>query len=141
MHVVVSSGYTHAQSTDFADQEAMIRVLENEERMSVLNGDTLSLEKLWATSMIINNPQNQITSDRDELFALIRKGLVKYASFERNIETVRFDGDLAIVMGSEIAEPVGSANQALKIHRRFTNIWRIKDGRWQLIARHANTIS
>jgi len=122
--------------------EESIRSLENQERMAVLSGDTAALERLWSSTMIVNNPQSTISADRDAVLALVRKGLIRYSSFVRTIEAIRFDGDVAIVMGSEQVAPVGDAPHAGQtVRRRFTNIWKRKGTTWEMIARHANVIS
>jgi len=107
--------------------EEPIRSLENQERVAVLAGDTATLERLWSGTMIVNNPQSSISADRGVVLALVRKGLIRYSSFERTIEAIRFDGDIAIVMGSEEVVPVGDTPHTRQtMHRRFTNIWKMK---------------
>jgi len=121
--------------------EATIRSVENQEREAVLAGDTATLERLWAGTMIVNNPQSSISADRSFVLGLVRKGLIRYSSFERTIEAIRFDGDIAIVMGSEEVVPVGDAPRAGQtVHRRFTNIWKFTGATWVMIGRHANVI-
>ena len=59
----------------------------------------------------------------------------------RDIETIAFQGDTAIVMGKETVKPDGKAPGAGQtILRRYTNVWMKRDGKWLLIARHANII-
>ena len=61
--------------------------------------------------------------------------------FERKSESVRVDGDLAIIMGAETVRPTAGAPMAGQtIQRRFTNIWRRGDRTWRLYARHANVL-
>jgi len=121
--------------------EEPIRSLENQERMAVLAGDTATLERLWSDAMIVNNPQSSISADRGVVLARVREGLIRYSSFERTIEAIRFDGDIAIVMGSEEVVPVGDAPRAGQtVHRRFTNIWKMNGTTWVMIGRHANVI-
>ena len=128
-----------AQERD--DRESSIRALEEQERQAVLHSDTDALQKLWSPVMIVNNPQSTITPDREAVLTLVRDGFIKYSSFERTIEAVRFHGDLAIVMGAEKVEPIGRNPKAgQQVKRRFTNIWSRTGSTWQVIARHANVI-
>ena len=91
--------------------------------------------------MIVNNPQSTITPDREAILKLVRGGFIKYSSFERTIEAVRFHGDLAIVMGAEKVDAIGNNPKAgQQVKRRFTNIWARSGDTWQVIARHANVI-
>ncbi len=126
----------------FTSEEDMIRQLEEQERQAVLKEDTAELERLWSEEFIVNNPQNRITSSRDDALMLVKRGLIRYAAFDRRIEAIRFNDDIAIVMGAETVEPVGDTARAGSIvERRFTNIWRKKDAAWRMIARHANVIA
>jgi ketosteroid isomerase-like protein len=121
-------------------QEKTIRSLEEQERLAVLNEDVAALERLWSEQFIVNNPQNEISADRNVVLDRVRRGLIRYSKFERTIEAIRFEADLAIVMGSEIVVPKDGAASAQPVRRRFTNIWRKTDTGWRAIARHANVV-
>jgi hypothetical protein len=126
----------------FSGEEDTIRQLEEQERQAVLSEDTAALERLWSEEFIVNNPQNRVTTSRDDALGLVRRGLIRYAAFERQIEEVRFNDDIAIVMGAETVEPVGDAPRAGEIvKRRYTNVWKKKEATWRMIARHANVIA
>lgn len=131
-----------AQSQEsLSADERTIRSLEEQERIAVLKEDVAALERLWAEQFIVNNPQNEISADRGAVLDRVRRGLIRYSKFERRIEAIRFNGDIAIVMGSETVVPLSNAassNHA--VHRRFTNIWRRTGMTWRAIARHANVI-
>lgn len=134
---IVAAQSQEPQSAD----EAAIRSLEEQERIAVLNEDIASLKRLWSEQFIVNNPQNRISHDRDVVLDLVKRGLIRYSRFERQIEAIRFNGDIAIVMGSEVVvrkSDAAAINQA--VHRRFTNIWRRTGDTWHAIARHANVI-
>jgi ketosteroid isomerase-like protein len=122
-------------------RESSIRALEEQERQAVLRSDTDTLQRLWSPLMIVNNPQSTITPDREAILNLVRGGFIKYSSFERTIEAVRFHGDLAIVMGAEKVDAIGRNPKAgQQVKRRFTNVWARTGETWQVIARHANVI-
>lgn len=73
--------------------------------------------------------------------ALIKTGNIHYSSFVREIETITFQGETAIVMGKETVKPDGNAPGAGQtILRRYTSIWMKRNSKWLLIARHANII-
>jgi ketosteroid isomerase-like protein len=127
---------------NFNSDEDVIRQLEEQERQAVLQEDLAALERLWSPDFIVNNPQNQISRSRDDVFALVKRGLIRYTAFERRIESIRFNADIAIVMGAETVERIGGAERAGGIvERRFTNIWRKQDTTWRMIARRANVIA
>lgn len=123
-------------------EEDSIRQLEEQERHAVLSEDVAALERLWSEEFIVNNPQNKVTLSRDDALERIKQGLIRYAAFERRIEAIRFNDDIAIVMGAETVEPIGDTPRAGKIiERRYTNIWKKNGATWRMIARHANVIA
>jgi ketosteroid isomerase-like protein len=136
------TNYAGAQTSgpDSALEET-IRALDNQERIAALNQDYSALERLWSEHFIVNAPTNQVLPDRKAVLDHFRKGMTTRSSYERSIEVVRVDGDIAIVMGAETLTPTGHAPHAGQmVQRRFTNIWRKEGGNWRLWARHANWI-
>ena len=133
---------TEAQPQELASaDEATVRALDDQERVAVLNQDFPALERLWSERLVVNAPSNQVTRGKRAVLDLVRRGLIRYSSFERRVDFVRVDGDLAIVMGAETVRPIGEAPMAGQlVQRRFTNIWRKEAGAWHLFARHANVI-
>lgn len=121
--------------------EATIRILEEQERLGVLNRDTAALQRVWSEHLIVNNPTNRISPDRNVVLELVRGGQISYSSFQRTIEWIRVDGDLALVMGAETIQPTGNAPQAGQtVNRRFTHVWKRDSGVWRLVGRHANIV-
>ena len=121
--------------------EATVRALDDRERLAALNQDYAALERLWSEHFMVNAPSNQILPNRSAVLDWFRKGMTTRSSFERSIEQVRVDGDIAIVMGVETLTPIGNAPQAGQtVRRRFTNIWKKEGATWRLWARHANVI-
>ena len=109
--------------------------------MAVLKEDVAALERLWSAQFIVNNPQNEISADRNAVIDRVKRGLIRYSQFDRRIEAIRFNEDIAIVMGSETVVRKGdAAKPAQAVHRRFTNIWRRSGTTWHMIARHANVV-
>ena len=128
---------TYAQSV----AETEIRELENTQKEAYLKKDTTMLAKLFSPGFVVNGPSNKIETFPD-LLVRIRKGGSDRESYERVIERITFDGDIAIVMGNETIRPTGiAANAGKTVKRRFTNIW-IKNGSiWKLTARQSTIIS
>jgi ketosteroid isomerase-like protein len=124
-----------------AASEETIRAIDDQERKAVLDRNYAALEHLWCDQFTVNSPGNTVVIGRRDVLAQVQK-LANYSSFERKIEFVRIDGDIAIVMGAETVQPTGNVPLAGKtVERRFTNIWK-KDGQtWCAIARHANVVS
>ena len=90
--------------------------------------------------MVINAPAN-IVGTVENTKALLRSGGLKYQSFERTIEKITFNDNLAIVMGGKIIKPQGQQPNAGKIvSRRFTHVWMYKNNGWSIIARQSTII-
>jgi hypothetical protein len=78
---------------------------------------------------------------KEALKELIRKGVVDYASFVREIEEILIYEKTVITMGREtIVMSENSPQKGQTIRRRYTNIWMKRKGKWLLTARHANII-
>jgi ketosteroid isomerase-like protein len=123
------------------EDEATLRALETRGRLGVLNRDLEALQAHWSEDFVVNAPRNRVVPDRSAVLDLIRKGQIHYSSFESEIEYVRIDGDIAIVMGRETVQPVGDAPLAGEtVERRYTHVWQRQGGTWLLIARHANNV-
>jgi len=116
--------------------ERQVKKLDLEHADAVLRGDQEAMNKYWTEDFIVTNPFNEIDqADR------IKKGIVTYSSFVRESEAIRVHGNTVIVMGKETVVPKGNSPDAGKIiNRRYTNIWMLREGKWRLIARHANVI-
>ncbi|GAB2522881.1 nuclear transport factor 2 family protein [Spirosoma aerophilum] len=135
--VVLTAHSTVAQQT----REAEIRRLENTEREAVLKSDSATLyNKLWSPDMVIHTPANRVgTVEGTKMQLRTRK--LNYLSFERAIEKITFNDNLAIVMGEETIKPQGQQDNAGKlVTRRFTNVWKYEHNSWSIIARQATII-
>jgi len=122
-------------------RESEIRRMEDLERESVLKGDSVALfDNIWAPTMIINTPAN-VVGTVEGTKALLRSGGLRYLSFERNIERISFNENVAVVMGGEVIRPQGQQMHAGKVvTRRFTHVWLYSHNRWSLIARQASIV-
>ena len=128
---------------DNARTEAEIRALEQTGAKAILNGDINTLKQIWAPEFLVNTPRNEITGTRDSILLIQKAGMIDYSIYEKVIERMQFQENIVITMGHETLvskndTPAAKAGQVYK--RRFTNIWMKKNGKWQLIARHASII-
>lgn len=140
--IFVLTGFALGQSgyrNDALEQE--IRKLDMAEADAVLRGDLPALEKIWLEEYTVNAPNSQVANGRAEVLKIFRAGIASYSSFVREIESVVFHKNTAIVMGLETVKPIGNAPLAGQtVRRRFTNIWMKNKGKWHMAARHANVI-
>lgn len=123
---------------DPAGVEARIRTYEQAEVDALLRNDLAAVRAHWAEDFVVNNPFNVVV---DASQGPIQGGTLTYSSFVREIERVQVRGSTVVVMGREVVLPSGTSPDAGEtIHRRFTNVWMKRDGRWLLSARHANVV-
>lgn len=114
-----------------------ILACEEENRRAFLARDLERLSALWSDALLVNSPINRVHT-RQQVIDLLRAGTIAHTVLESTIETVERRDDLVIVMGSErVVNAPGSA----ALSRRFTNIWRSTNERWQLLVRHANIVA
>ncbi len=84
--------------------------------------------RVWRIQTVLEKPQ---------LLELVRSGRVRHGTYEAQIERMVRHGDVVIVMGRDTVTdpPDGTISR-----RRHTNVWRLHDGIWKSIARHANVL-
>jgi hypothetical protein len=137
---ITSSMCLYAQ-TENSKIEALVRSLDERERIAMLNHDTTALHKLWDRNFTVNAPFNRVTLTSRALMDMVNDGSIRFTSFSRHIEQVTTKENIVQIMGSEevvFTGDVAKAGQTIK--RRFTNIWMKQNGSWRLAARHANDI-
>lgn len=127
-----------ASSADAAaDWQSDLLALEELSRVAFLTADIPTLERLWAEDFVVNSPLHVI-NDRARVIELLRAGRIRHTLYAVEIErTVRY-GDVAVVMGRDTVDGPPNGDRA---HRRFTNVWQLRDGAWRTIARHAQVVS
>lgn len=122
------------------NKEQEIRKLSAEEVNAFLKNDRESMARLWSDDMVVTNPLNKFVTGQ-QVLAMVDSGFLVITSFDRQIEYLRFYGDIAVVAGSETVVWGGKMPNAGKTeHLRFTAVWMKQAGRWQEIARHANIV-
>jgi ketosteroid isomerase-like protein len=117
--------------------EQEIRAREAEACAAFLAADLPALEALWADGYVVNSPLQQVL-EKQRVLGLLQAGRIRHSSYEYEIEHISRHGDVAVVMGNDrVADPP----DGIVSMRRFTNVWRLENGRWRSIARHAHVVS
>ena len=127
------------QKTKHAIKQEMERLAAYEVDL-VLRSDTAAMERFYPTDMIGTNPFNQVI-DNPQVIERVKANIIKYTSMTKDVEHVRFFGDMVVTMGLETAKvtPNADRNDAGKMtYRRFTEVWKLRGGSWKKIVRHAN---
>jgi len=118
-----------------------IRQLDLAHANAIFKGDAAALDTLMDDDVTVNHPTNRIVKEKQELLDLIKKGVIRYTSFERFQEEFLFFDNMVVVMGHETVVPAkGAPNEGKTLQRRYTNIWMKRAGHWRLTVRHANNV-
>lgn len=120
-----------------------VRSLDDQERTAALQHDGRALERLWSDNLVVNAPRNEVVVGKRAVLDIVLRN--RLASFERRVEYMRVDGDLAVIMGSETVRsladvPAAGLRDGQVTRRRFTNIWKREGGSWRLGIRHAHVV-
>ena len=119
------------------DWEQEIRTLEERGRLAFLSGDVSTLDAMWDDRLLVNSPLN-LVNDKARVLDLLGTGRIRHTMDLVEIEHIARYGDVVVVMGRDTVD--GPPTNVLT-HRRFTNVWQLQDGAWQMIARHAQVIA
>jgi hypothetical protein len=135
--LVLSRG---AAAAEPAGAEASLRAASANEVRDFLAADTRGLAGLWADTLVVTNPLNQLV-DKPRVLKLVSSGVLRFTSYERTLEYVHAYGDVAVVAGAETVRWAGTMPLAGKTsHLRYTAVWRRSGGKWLEVARHANVV-
>lgn len=108
--------------------EDVVRELDDAERIAAGTRDVPALERLWSEHLTVNAQNNKVVVGRKAVLdAFVHSGIINFATFERQVELVRADGDLVIIMGMDTVQPL-------------SDVWKKEGAAWRLFARHANVI-
>jgi ketosteroid isomerase-like protein len=124
-------------TTPAPELDREIRDIEEQSRVAFLAGDVETLDRLWADGFLVNSPLNMV-NERAGVLALLRSGRIRHTALEVEIERISQHGDVVVVMGNDT---VTDPPDGRVTHRRFTNVWQLQDGRWRMIARHAQHVN
>ncbi len=117
-----------------------IRAASGAEVIAILAGDESKLTSLWAETFVVTNPFNKLVT-KHQVLGLMRSGVFRFSSLEREIEYLHAYGDVAVVAGSETGVWAGRSPMTGKVsHFRFTSVWRRAPSGWVEVARHANIV-
>lgn len=145
--LLLLAGYTAllpaaAPTTD----AAMLRDIEQQQARAAIAGDRAALERFFAPSFVLVNPDG-LRVTRAELLALLTGGGPSpYASASYETEDVTVRGDVAYTVGLETVvfsadvQGMPGARPGQRVQRRITHVWERQAGQWRLVHRHASNV-
>ena len=118
------------------DWQREIAELEAVSCRAFLEQDVARLREIFADELLVNSPINRV-HDKTTVLELLAKGVIRHTGMNQHIERMVRSGDVVIVMGRDaVTNPPDDA----RVERRFTNVWRMADGSWRLVARQATVV-
>ncbi|MEO8231691.1 MAG: nuclear transport factor 2 family protein [Ignavibacteriota bacterium] len=134
---------TIAQVTDGTSKANIIKqikALEDLETKAILEADTMALKNLWENDYRVYNPYDRIF-DKNQVLQGIKSTFITFSSFVREQEYYGVYDDVVFVMGKETVVFSGkNPDKGKELLIRYTDVYKLIDGSWKIIARHANII-
>jgi ketosteroid isomerase-like protein len=128
----------NASADHIAQEQRAIEALEERESRALLGADISVLQMLWADDLVVNSTANLIAG-KEILLEMIRKGRLALRTHERRPVRIVISGDLAVATGNEVSQLIGEIAE-YKLFASYMNVWRKREGEWQLVARHLGLI-
>jgi ketosteroid isomerase-like protein len=121
-----------------AVEQKEVEALEQREAKAMLTADTSTLQALWADDMVVNSTANLIAGKKI-LLEMVQNGRLKLRTYERRPVRIAVVGDLVVSTGNEVSQLITDTAE-FKLFVSYMNVWKKRDGNWQLLARHVGLI-
>ena len=132
-------GLAQTPTSDTAGVRAQIEANDRLIGRAIATKDFATLTRLWAPEMVVNSPGNTILT-RDQVFGAMREEKLAYSSIHATTDEFLVSGDVAVEMGHEAIVMSNGPMAGKPLTRRFTDIWRRREGGWVQIARQATYV-
>ena len=134
---VVSGVIAEAQSEGqpaAAEAERAVRQQDQERIRAQIAADTIALRRIYADDFLGIGPTG-VVRNKSEVVADFTSHALTYQSITTSDVLVRVYGNTAVETGRSTM--VGQdRGKAVPRENRFTRVWVMTDGRWQLVANH-----
>ena len=122
------------RTQDGASAEQAVQQQDQERIRAQINADAVALRRIYADDFIGIGPTG-VARTKAEVIADFTTHALTYESITTSEVRVRVYGNAAVQTGRSTM--VGQdRGKAVPRENRFTRVWVITDGRWQLVANH-----
>jgi ketosteroid isomerase-like protein len=139
---VVSGVIAEAQSEGqraAAEAERAVRQQDQERIHAQIAADTIALRRIYADDFLGIGPTG-VVRNKSEVVADFTSHALTYQSITTSDVLVRVYGNTAVETGRSTM--VGQdRGKTVPRDNRFTRVWVMKDGRWQLVANHYSLLT
>ena len=115
-----------------APAEQAVRAAEDARFKAQTTNDFAALERLLGDDLVYTHSSAAVDGKATYIESM-RSGAVKYESIEPRDVQVKVYGTTAVITGAGRFK-VTSRGQALDNQLRYTDVWVLRDGRWQMVA-------
>jgi len=123
-----------AQTRDAATTEQAVQQQDQERIRAQIAADTIALRRIYADDFLGIGPTG-VVRNKAEVIADFTTHALTYQSITTAEVRVRVYGNAAVQTGRSTM--VGQdRGKAVPRENRFTRVWVMTDGRWQLVANH-----
>jgi len=108
----------------------------------ILRSDVVGMDHFYPDDFVVTNPFNQFIN-KVKVLERVRTNIIKYKTYTRQFDYFHRYGDTVVVIGTELVIPAADANRTdagQTVHRRFTEVWVLRNRQWQKVVRHANNV-
>jgi ketosteroid isomerase-like protein len=119
--------------------EQILLQLERDWEQANAKNDTAALERILAPEFVSTDSDGHLTT-RAEAVARRKSGQVKFSSFSQDDYKVHVIGNTAIVTGRLTVKAIRDGKDWTG-QERFTDVFVLRDGRWQAVATHASRVA
>ena len=121
-----------------SDKQEILR-LEEELRQAEMRVDRAALDGFYADDIMVTAPIGIVVDKSAVMDEINRAAKVKVERYDKEDINVRAFGDTAVTSYRVVAT---AEHEGAKHDQRFqmTNVWLKRQGRWQVVARHAATL-
>lgn len=110
-------------------------------REALLNGDTKTLDRLWADDYTLTTRNGKILT-KSQRITSIESGKLRYLKTEEHTDlNIRLYGNTAIVTGLGGTITNREGKKIVSGKKRFTEVYIYGHGSWKIVARHASPVN
>jgi len=130
--LLVAATMTHLQPAAQGDPAEAVKAAEMARFKAQTSNDFKALAALLGDDLVYTHSSAAV-DDKTSYIESMRSGAVKYESIEPRDLQIRVYGTTAFITGAGRFR-VNARGQALDNQLRFTDVWVLRDGRWQMVS-------
>lgn len=128
-------GSLHSRIAMAATAEQEIDRIEDARYAAMMQGDLSKLATILADEFVYHQPTGRVAT-KASYIEQIGSGEVKIREARRYDVTIHVYGDIATAMGLTHLD-LELKGERRQVELRYLNVWLLRDGRWQLVARQS----